>query len=306
MQKKKIIFSLIAIVIIGGVLGGWYLQRSQRISLSSSRAAIPTIYLPGSSGSKNTTQPIINYARQHLKESNQETVKIAFDGKVTYPTNWNPTKRATMIQVLLPMPQHSKGGKRTVKMPSNNNFQKGQQNFFLPTGQIKGMQRLLANLKSHYRIKEINVVSHSAGGVMFLQTLLATKSTIMPQIKHFIPIAGHFNGYIGDNNRGTSPNTNYLTSSGRPKIMTEQYRQLLKQKSNFPKQTKVLNIYGDLGNGSHSDGTVINESSRSLHYLVGMRNTNYHERKFTGSQYRHGKQVGNRQIQKLVFKTLYR
>ena len=68
------------------------------------------------------------------------------------------------------------------------------------------------------------------------------------------------------------------------------------------KEIEVLNIYGDLQDGSHSDGRVSNSSSQSLQYLLRGSAKSYQEMKFKGAKAQHSqlhenKDVANKIIQ---------
>ncbi|MFV4979903.1 alpha/beta hydrolase [Lactobacillus delbrueckii] len=55
--------------------------------------------------------------------------------------------------------------------------------------------------------------------------------------------------------------------NGKPIQMNDNYKRQLVLRKLYP-HAKVLNVYGDLEDGSHSDGRVKNPSSKSLRYLV--------------------------------------
>lgn len=62
--------------------------------------------------------------------------------------------------------------------------------------------------------------------------------------------------------------------------MDSAYRELLGLRQTFPKNTAVLNIYGDVGDGSHSDEDVPVNSAKSLKYLVSDRANHIAKLKF--------------------------
>ena len=66
---------------------------------------------------------------------------------------------------------------------------------------------------------------------------------------------------------------------------------------------KVLNIIGDVGNGS--DGRVDNRSSLSLQYLVSGGNTTYRVLKINGKNAQHSKLHENAQVDKALIKFLW-
>ena len=52
--------------------------------------------------------------------------------------------------------------------------------------------------------------------------------------------------------------------------MNDDFKKLLSLKEVYKdKNIDVLNIYGDIQDGTHSDGRVSNSSSKSLKYLLG-------------------------------------
>lgn len=60
-----------------------------------------------------------------------------------------------------------------------------------------------------------------------------------------------------------------VDKDGKPSRMNQPYQQLRVLKDIYKgKGIEVLNIYGDLKDGTHSDGRVSNSSSKSLKYLL--------------------------------------
>ncbi|WP_124974641.1 alpha/beta hydrolase, partial [Ligilactobacillus salitolerans] len=123
----------------------------------------------------------------------------------------------------------------------------------------------------------------------------------LPKINKMVVLAGPYNGIMnkGHANQPTngelaglwddSPRANYLMKNGRPKIIHEEYRRLLERKNDFPTNTRVLNIYGDLKDGTRSDGLVTEPSVRSLKYLVANRAKSYQEYEIKGEMGQHSR-----------------
>ena len=86
---------------------------------------------------------------------------------------------------------------------------------------------------------------------------------------------------------GDQPHQIKLAANGYPSPLDENYAELARMRDRFPKGVKVLNIYGDLRDGSDSDGRVSNNSSRSLRYLVSPRAAGYREREYFGRDAQH-------------------
>ena len=79
--------------------------------------------------------------------------------------------------------------------------------------------------------------------------------------------------------------------------MTDNFKELLPLKNIYKnKDIKVLNIYGDLKDGTHSDGRVSNSSSKSLQYLIGNSVSSYKESKYTGESAQHSQLHENKKL----------
>jgi Uncharacterized protein with an alpha/beta hydrolase fold len=116
-------------------------------------------------------------------------------------------------------------------------------------------------------------------------------------------LPGHFNGIIDIDDE---PNQMKLAKNGKPITKMDQgYKDLLKLRKVYPTNTKVLNIYGDKGDGTHSDGAVTNNSSKSLRYLVADRAKSYQEKKFVGKMAQHSKLHENKQVDKVLIHFLW-
>lgn len=96
----------------------------------------------------------------------------------------------------------------------------------------------------------------------------------------------------------------YQPKDGEPNKMTDSFKELLKLRQVYPRQAAVLNLYGDIGNGS--DGRVANISSETLKYLVSGRAKSYQAHRFTGKQAQHSKLHSNAQVDRYLIDFLWR
>ena len=81
-----------------------------------------------------------------------------------------------------------------------------------------------------------------------------------------VNIAGTYNGVLNLNEKINEIN---LDRNGKPNKMNDDFKKLLSLKEVYKdKNIDVLNIYGDIQDGTHSDGRVSNSSSKSLKYLL--------------------------------------
>lgn len=137
--------------------------------------------------------------------------------------------------------------------------------------------KALAYLKSKSDVKQVNLVAHSAGNVAAYQAL-AYQSTRIPTVKKFVILAGPFDGVLSLNDE---PNKNKVSAKNHynPSIKYPanqyypSYERLMQLSSTFPHSIKVLNIYGNIGDGSNSDTLVTNASSLSVNYLLRHQKT---------------------------------
>ncbi|GAY72761.1 hypothetical extracellular lipase/esterase precursor [Lentilactobacillus kosonis] len=136
-------------------------------------------------------------------------------------------------------------------------------------------------LKSKYHVNNLNFVGHSMGAyaAVYYNMLNGNRSDL-PRTQKLCLIAGPYDGIINNHkaNQPTTgplktlwddmPNQNRLLADGRPKIIHPEYKLLYRLRNNFPHQARVLNIFGNLGDGSNSDGVVTATSDLSLGYLL--------------------------------------
>ncbi|BDR55434.1 alpha/beta hydrolase [Bombiscardovia apis] len=144
----------------------------------------------------------------------------------------------------------------------------------------------LEAVRSQYYFDEYKVVAHSMGNMVLLNYLRDTANDAQrPRLIKQADLAGNFNGIIGNNDL---PNRMTFNEQGLPSPQTYEFQSLLGLRTTYPdKQVDVLNIFGDLDDGSHSDGNITNASSQSLRYLLGGRARTYREITIHGSQGRH-------------------
>lgn len=133
-------------------------------------------------------------------------------------------------------------------------------------------------LEKQHHYKQINLVGHSMGNleiINYINDNVNDKS--FPQVAHLVAIAGHYNGLVG---QSETQNAKINPKTGELEKMDSAYRELLGLRQTFPKNTAVLNIYGDVGDGSHSDEDVPVNSAKSLKYLVSDRANHIAKLKF--------------------------
>lgn len=165
-------------------------------------------------------------------------------------------------------------------------------------------KNVVTKLQKTYNIKNFNFVGHSNGNLIIMYYLRNyANDKKLPKVRKIVDIAGHYNGILRQNDE---VNQMKLKSNGRPTYIDSDYRELLKLRSSLPKkQIAFLNIYGDLNNGTHSDGQVSNASTLSLKYLVSGRAKSYQVKKFTGKSAAHSSLHENKNVDKALIKFLW-
>lgn len=149
-------------------------------------------------------------------------------------------------------------------------------------------------IRKKYGYTQINIVAHSMGNLevaSYIKNNAGKKS--FPQINHLVAMAGHYDGIVGENDK---PNQLKLNKQGKPNIMRPEYRNLLVLRKVFPEATRVLNIYGNLEDGTNSDGDVSVNSAKSFKYLVAARAKSYQELMIRGKNAQHSKLHNNAQV----------
>ena len=94
--------------------------------------------------------------------------------------------------------------------------------------------------------------------------------------------------------------------TGEPQRQDATYKPLLKLRSTFPTNTRVLNIYGDKEDGSHSDGDVPVNSAKSLKYVDSGRAKSYREVEIKGANAQHSTLHNNSQVNWELINFLWR
>lgn len=241
----------------------------------------PTFYFHGYSGSANSTNHLIQYATTHADAHKVYQAVVAANGSVTLHGSWNKAVAHPIIQVVF---------------TANKNAD-------LHTD-AKWVKAVLQAVNRKHHFTQYNVVAHSMGNLACMYYVLFEQAKFKaPKLVKQVNIAGHFDGIIG---MGDRPNQNTLQASGRPAKLDARYKAMLAARKNFPQdQVDILNLFGNLDDGSNSDGSVTNVSSRSLRYLLRGRYRSYTEMMFTGKQAQHSQLHENDAVAKAVDDALY-
>ncbi|OZG49176.1 alpha/beta hydrolase [Bombiscardovia coagulans] len=141
-------------------------------------------------------------------------------------------------------------------------------------------------VRKHYIFNEYNVVAHSMGNMVLMNYLKDySGDSSLPRLRKQVDLAGNFNGIIGWDDE---PHQMKFQKDGSPLPQTSEFTNILPLRSSYPyHQVDILNVYGDIGDGSQSDGNVTNASSKALHYIVVDRAKSYKELLIRGNEGQH-------------------
>lgn len=281
LKKKTIIVSFVILVFIFGVLG-YVRVKNQNTRKMYVDSSVPTLFFHGWGGSYHSEQQMANYAKSNHVTDTIVRADISSKGKVILNGTLKSNSRNPIIEV-------------NYLDNKNSNYSQN----------ARWMKRLVVMLQKKYHIKKINVVGHSMGNMTIAYYALRySGDKSLPKLNKQVDIAGHYNGILGMNDE---PNEMKLNDKGKPQKMDADYKKLLKLRIVYPyKQVDVLNIYGDKDDGTNSDGSVSNASSKSLKYLVSDRAKSYREKKIVGSQAQHSKLHENKQVDKILVDFLWK
>ena len=245
------------IVLIFAILFGISISTTAH---AKTTVATPTLFIHGVGGTKKSTDGLITAAETKVNAKKVMTITVAADGTLDVQGSFSKQVKKPLIQI---------------------NFTNNEAS---TTTQTQWLTKALQLLQNKYGVTKYNVVAHSAGNVAFFQTV-TQKSVKLPTLKKYVILAGPFNGVVGMNDAANQnqllkhyqPQTYYAANNYYPG-----YQQLLDVSQRFPKHVKILNIYGDLNDGTHSDGLVTIQSELSINYLLYKHNDQIKNVKMVG------------------------
>ena len=285
-KRKAILFSTLIIVILLSSI--YFLKNNyQKENGASIRIDTPTLFVHGWGSSYHAEESMVAYAqKQHATNS-------------VIRADVNPNGKVTLLGTIK---KRAKNPIVEVNLQNNKSIFAGINNQIAAMNKSSNYIKDVINaLQKRYRFNCINLVGHSMGNLQIAYYLRnnATNSH-MPNLNKQVSIAGHYNGYLGEQG---APNKTVLNRAGKPQKMSASYRGLLSLRKKFPQKAAVLNIYGDTGSGSDGDVTV--NSARSYRYLVSKRARSYQEKEIRGPHAQHSKLHENRQVDRLLVNFLW-
>ena len=285
-KRKAILFSILIIVILLSSI--YFLKNNyQKENGASIRIDTPTLFVHGWGSSYHAEESMVAYAQKQHATNSVIRADVSSNGKVTLIGTIKKRAKNPIVEV---------------NLQNNKSIFAGTKNQIAAMNKSSNYIKDVINaLQKRYRFNRINLVGHSMGNLQIAYYLRnnATNSH-MPHLNKQVSIAGHYNGYIGEQG---APNKTVLSRTGKPQKMSAGYRGLISLRKKFPQNADVLNIYGDMGSGSDGDVTV--NSARSYRYLVSKRARSYQEKEIRGSRAQHSKLHENTKVDRLLVNFLW-
>ncbi|WP_426423180.1 alpha/beta hydrolase [Pediococcus acidilactici] len=287
---KKILLVLLGLLIIA--TGIVYLTGPHRSSTTAKyvQSTTPTLFVHGWGSSFHAEEKMVDAARQAGVTNTVVRADVAKNGQVTFNHSIPADAINPIVEVNL----------ADNKLTANNDHEDYVSGYHRGGEYIK---QVVVALEKQHHYHSINLVGHSMGNLEIINYLNDNlHNAKLPQVAHLVAIAGHYNGLMGEKK---SEQVTVNQATGKPSWMAPAYRELLNLRKNFPISTAVLNIYGDLDDGSHSDEAVPVNSAKSLKYLVSSRAKSYTELEIHGKNAQHSKLHNNARVNRALIKFLW-
>ncbi|WP_367334122.1 alpha/beta hydrolase [Lentilactobacillus sp.] len=279
-MKKRGLAVLSGLLLIVGFLSACSMSATQTPKIAGASKATPTLFFHGFGGSYHAENHMAQAAVTAGVTKTVIRADVTNSGKVTLIGNFKPNDRHPIVEV--------------------NYLNNHNPNYHTDA---KWAKNVVVKLQQRYGVKKFNMVGHSVGNMSIVFYLLDNAgNTKLPKLQKQVDIAGHFNGILGMDD---APNRMKLKADGEPTTINSHYRELLGLRHDQQlKSLKVLNIYGDKNDGTHSDGDVSNASSKSLRYLLPQVKS-YQEKRIVGPNAQHSKLHNNPQVDRLLIRFLW-
>lgn len=241
--------------------------------LTANQMAVPTLFIHGYEGTEGSFSGMLSRFETSGWGKKVLTITVQPDGSISEIGTWQKQSDNPLVQVLF---------------ADNKNNEWNQADW---------VKAVLSYLKKTYQIDEVNLVGHSMGGVSSFRYLVTYgEDESLPTVNKFVAIGAPFNDFVTGNE---AQSLDELNQNG-PLVISERYSDFAAGIQQYPKTIKMLNIVGDVQDGSDSDGTVPVRSGLAIGYLMQTNGLEYHEEEVVGSKAHHSQLHENTQVDKLV------
>ncbi|PHK50179.1 alpha/beta hydrolase [Staphylococcus edaphicus] len=253
---------IIIITVLCVIVAILILKANANNKMSNNNTHIPTFYLHGYAGTGNSMKLLVNSAHESTNVKDVVRAKVSKEGMVTFDGDIHFNAKRPVVDIIL-------------EDNTNKDLTKNAQ----------WIRNAIIATMTQYHFEKFNFVAHSMGNQSFSYYMLNYgNDQHLPRLNKQVSLAGNFNGEVDINGLDLDVT---LNNKGKPNLMLKDYKDLLTMKQRYPKDAQVLNIYGDINDGTQSDGRVTNVSSKALEYLLGDRIASYETFKVTGAKAEH-------------------
>lgn len=251
--------------------------RAKRMAVEMKREKLtPTLMLHGIHGDKRTMQGMIRRWRLAGLAYKALEIEITKDGEMIVDGIWNKKGEEgyPIIQVFF------------------------ENNDATPVLQVSWLLKIMTFLNKKIGVEEINMLGHSMGGVAVLGYLTQASKyeELTPKVKKFIALGSPFKGELEDS---LLSQVYQLEKDGK-RNFDRYYDFFMVEREGIPEDLRVLNIYGDLNNGSESDGIVPTKNAAILKEMLSGIVSSYDERVIQGLGGQHTLLHENPEVDQLV------
>lgn len=239
----------------------------------------PTVFIHGYQGSSLSFGPLLNQLEADNIAKREMTIIVKSDGKLSVEGKLTNNHENPTIMVL---------------------FSEDV------TDEVKQSQWIAEVMKYLYsqHVTGVNLVAHSMGGVSALRYLLEYADSQVPEVEKLVTIASPFNDLeIAED---TEEIFAYELTEKGPSDTTPIYDYFDQAMNRLPSNLAILNIAGDLEDGSASDGSVSTHSVFSLRFLLQQHTKNYQELLIKGQKGGHSAITRSQQLQNNLIAFLWR
>lgn len=285
MKKKTVLWMLAILLLIAA--GGFGLYRAN-LKVNSHKYRVTqtaTVFFHGWGSSYHAEEQMANYLQQVHATNKIIRAEVAKNGQVFFYGQIGKKAKNPVVEVNLENNRSVNGGSSDIAGGYSRSS--------------RYVYDVLHAINKQFGITSVNLVGHSMGNLQIAYYLKNyQKQAHLPEVKKVVSIAGHYNGFLGEPH---APKKVSFNKEGLPSKISNGYRGLLKLHQTYPKTISVLNIYGDIGNGT--DGSVAVQSAQSYRYLAS-RAKSYREVKIT-KHAQHSQLHENKQVDRLLAQFLY-
>lgn len=239
----------------------------------------PTVFIHGYEGNSFSLGPMLRRLEKSNIAKREMTIVVQADGKLTVEGQLSEQNNNPTIMVL---------------------FAKDVTDEIT---QSKWIDEVMRYLYQH-QIRRVNLVSHSMGGVSSLRYLLEYAGNKTPVVDRFVAIAAPFNDLeIAEDTEDVFA---YELTEDGPSGETPIYQYFDHSMNRLPANIRVLDVAGDLEDGTESDGSVSTHSAFALRWLFQKHAKSYQELTVKGKSGGHSAITKSSQLEEKLIQFIWK